>query len=56
MISCNLVSPGFKFVRFDFDSLATVSANQVMMMSAAAGSIEHLTIGGLQRVCFTNRN
>jgi hypothetical protein len=45
MISCNLVSPGFKFVGFDFDSPAAVSANQVMVVSTTAGSIKHLTIG-----------
>jgi hypothetical protein len=56
MISCNLVGPGFEFVRFNFDSLAAVSTNQVMVVSATAGSIEHLAIGRLQRVCFTDRN
>jgi hypothetical protein len=56
MISCNLVSPGFEFVCFNFDSLATVSANQVMVVSATAGSIEHLAIGRLQRIRFANRN
>jgi hypothetical protein len=45
MISCDLVRPRFEFVRFNFDSLATVSANQVMVVSTTAGSIKHLAIG-----------
>jgi hypothetical protein len=56
VISCNLVGPGFEFVRFNLDRLATVSTNQVMVVSTTAGSIEHLAIGRLQRIRFTNRN
>jgi hypothetical protein len=48
VLFCNLVGPGFKFVCFNLDSLAAVSANQVMVVSTTAGSIEHLTIGRLQ--------
>jgi hypothetical protein len=54
VISCNLVCPGFKFVRFNLDSLAAVAANQVMVVSTTTGSIEHLSIGRLQGVCFTD--
>jgi hypothetical protein len=52
----HLVGPGFEPFGLNFNSFATIAANQVMMMAFPAGSIEHFTLGGLQRVGVADRH